>query len=301
MQEMDDFPAAKAEMLIRRPVTEVFEAFVNPAITSRFWFTKGSGRLEAGEDITWDWEMYDFSVPVKVRAVEENARILVDWPVYGTPTSLEWTFMPRLDGTTFVSVTNKGFPGTRTRAMQHALDATEGFAFVLAGAKAVLECDVELELVRDRFPDGLSGVAEGELLKGPELESSAQLSIALPVKPDDWPRLFEQYLNAGDLDAVIALYEPEARFVAPSGEVLVGHDQMRKVIGEMIGAKTRLRARVVQAVTDDEIAQLSSDFEGTTIDDSGRTVAISSKAIEVLRRQADGSWKLMVGNPHGRE
>ena len=48
MQEIDDFPVAKAEMLIRRPVTEVFEAFVNPAITSRFWFTKGSGRLEPG-------------------------------------------------------------------------------------------------------------------------------------------------------------------------------------------------------------------------------------------------------------
>ena len=50
MQEIDDFPVAKAEMLIRRPVTEVFEAFVNPAITSRFWFTKGSGRLEPGRE-----------------------------------------------------------------------------------------------------------------------------------------------------------------------------------------------------------------------------------------------------------
>ena len=34
----------------------------------------------------------------------------------------------------------------------------------------------------------------------------------LPDKPEDWPRLFEQHLNAGDLDAVMALYEPEARF-----------------------------------------------------------------------------------------
>ena len=39
---------AKAEMLIRKPVAEVFEAFVDPAITSRFWFTRGSGRLEPG-------------------------------------------------------------------------------------------------------------------------------------------------------------------------------------------------------------------------------------------------------------
>jgi uncharacterized protein YndB with AHSA1/START domain len=35
----------KAEMLIRKPVAEVFEAFINPEITSKFWFTSGSGRL----------------------------------------------------------------------------------------------------------------------------------------------------------------------------------------------------------------------------------------------------------------
>ena len=35
----------------------------------------------------------------------------------------------------------------------------------------------------------------------------------LPAKPEDWPRVFEQHLNAGDLEAVMALYEPEARFV----------------------------------------------------------------------------------------
>ena len=48
----------KAEMLIRRPVAEVFEAFVDPAVTTKFWFTKSSGRLEAGKRVRWDWEMY---------------------------------------------------------------------------------------------------------------------------------------------------------------------------------------------------------------------------------------------------
>src|SRR5437667_6782868 len=147
-------PIAKAEMLIRKPVAEVFEAFVNPAITSKFWFSKGSGRLEAGEQVQWDWEMYGFSVPVNVKAVEKNARILVEWSAYGTPTPIEWIFKARPDGTTFVSVTNKGFPGDENQIMQHALDSTEGFAFVLAGAKAQLEHNVKLNLVPDRFPDG---------------------------------------------------------------------------------------------------------------------------------------------------
>ena len=40
----------------------------------------------------------------------------------------------------------------------------------------------------------------------------------VPQKPEDWPQVFEQHLNAGDLDAVMELYEPDARFVACSGE-----------------------------------------------------------------------------------
>ena len=47
-------PLAKAEMLIRKPVGQVFEAFVDPAITSLFWFTRGSGRLEPGRQVRWD-------------------------------------------------------------------------------------------------------------------------------------------------------------------------------------------------------------------------------------------------------
>ena len=45
-------PVAKAEMLIRKPVAEMFKAFVNPTITSKFWFTKGNGRLKAGKKVT---------------------------------------------------------------------------------------------------------------------------------------------------------------------------------------------------------------------------------------------------------
>ncbi|HKS35639.1 MAG TPA: SRPBCC family protein [Verrucomicrobiae bacterium] len=148
-------PVAKAEMLVRRPVAEVFEAFVDPAITSKFWFSKGSGRLETGKQITWDWAMYNFSVTVDVKAVEQNARILVEWQAYGAPTPIEWIFKARPDGTTFVTVTNRGFPGSEAEVVQHALDSTEGFAFVLAGAKALLEHNIRLNLVPDRFPDGI--------------------------------------------------------------------------------------------------------------------------------------------------
>ena len=127
------------------------------------------------------------------------------------------------------------------------------------------------------------------------------MSTILPHQPEDWPRVFEQHLNAGDLDAVMALYEPEARFVTKSGHTLVGRDRIRKVLAGMIEAKTQFQSRVVRAVTVGDIAQLHTDFEGTKIDDSGNTVPVRNKAIEVLRCQPDGSWKLIMGDPNARE
>ena len=49
--QLKQTPVAKAEMLIRRPVAEVFEAFINPTITTKFWFTRSSGRLEPGSQV----------------------------------------------------------------------------------------------------------------------------------------------------------------------------------------------------------------------------------------------------------
>src|ERR1700730_8942454 len=95
---------AKAEMLIRSPVAKVFEAFVEPAITSHFWFSRGSGKLEAGKTVRWDWEMYGFSVDARVKALEPNKRILVEWSAYGMTTDIEWGLTGADGGTTCVGI-----------------------------------------------------------------------------------------------------------------------------------------------------------------------------------------------------
>jgi uncharacterized protein YndB with AHSA1/START domain len=145
-------PVAKAEMLIRKPVAQVFEAFIDPAITARFWFTKGSGRLETGKHLTWDWEMYAMSTEVDVREIQKERRILVEWSAYGG-TLIEWLFTPRGAEETFVSITHQGFKGTPEEMTAAAIGSTEGFTFVVSGLKAWLEHGIELNLVYDRFPD----------------------------------------------------------------------------------------------------------------------------------------------------
>jgi len=139
---------SKAEMLIRKPVKEVFAAFVDPAITTKFWFTKSSGKLEPGKDIRWDWEMYGAFAEVSVKAIEKDRRILIEWP-----TSVEWLFTPKSDDSTFVSVTNKGFTGNDDEVVSQAIDSMGGLSLLLAGCKAFLEYGIMLNLVADHNPD----------------------------------------------------------------------------------------------------------------------------------------------------
>ena len=99
----------------------------------------------------------------------------------------------------------------------------------------------------------------------------------------------------------MTLYEQDAHFVARSGEILVGRDRIREVVAGLIQAKTKMQSRVVKAIILDNVALLYTDFQGTTVDAAGTMIEVRSNAIEVLRRQADGTWQLIMGDPNGRD
>jgi len=152
--EIKQVPVANTGMLIRKPVADVFEAIINPEITTNFWFTKSSGRLEEGKQTQWQWEMYDVSIQVTAKAIEPNKRIVIEWPGYSGPTKVEWVFTPTREGT-FVSVTESGFSGCGDDLVKYVADSTQGFTLMLAGLKAFLEHKLKLKLVADRFPKGI--------------------------------------------------------------------------------------------------------------------------------------------------
>ncbi len=153
--QLTQVPITKTGMLIRKPVVDVFEAFVNPDITTKFWFTKSSGTLDAGKQVQWEWEMYGIAIPVTAKAIEPNKRIVIEWPGRRNPTTVEWVFMPQEDGTTFVSITEAGFTGDGDELVKQVTNSTQGFSLVLAGLKALLEHNVRLNLVADRYPKGI--------------------------------------------------------------------------------------------------------------------------------------------------
>lgn len=142
-------PVARATMLIRRPVEEVFNAFVDPTVTTRFWFSRSSGQLAPGKTVTWYWDQYGVSGEVTVTALEKNQRIAIEWP-----TPVEMTFTSRANELTFVSVIASGFTGTDDEKVSQALDSTEGFNLVLSACKVFLEHGIDSRIIPDKNPDG---------------------------------------------------------------------------------------------------------------------------------------------------
>ncbi|EGK13835.1 activator of HSP90 ATPase 1 family protein [Desmospora sp. 8437] len=146
MITLNQAPVVKAEMLIRKPAEEVFEAFVDPAITTKFWFTKSSGRLEPGKHIKWEWEMFGVADTLYVKEIELNKRILIEW---SDGTQVEWIFTPLPDNGTFVTIINSGFKGDGDEIVYQAIDSMGGYTMILCAIKALLEHNVNLNVVID--------------------------------------------------------------------------------------------------------------------------------------------------------
>lgn len=149
--QLSEMPTVEVSTLIRRPPAEVFAAFVDPALTTRFWFTKSSGALAPGARVQWEWEMYGASDTVQVKEFEAGERLVLGWASDDALTT-EFRFVPREEGTV-VSVTESGFSGTADEAIQYVAGSTGGYTTALCGAKALLEHGIELGAVRDKFPD----------------------------------------------------------------------------------------------------------------------------------------------------
>lgn len=141
---------AEAQMLVRKPVAKVFEAFIDPVITTNFWFTKGSGKLEVGKKVTWEWEMYNVSTPVVAKEILKNEKIVFDWDE--EPKTVEFNFRALSDGSTFVTVTECGYKETGDELLAVIKRSTGGFTVVLDGLKAFMEHNINLKLVADKFP-----------------------------------------------------------------------------------------------------------------------------------------------------
>ena len=118
--------------------------------------------------------------------------------------------------------------------------------------------------------------------------------------PEDVDRLFGESVNAGDAAAVAALYEKDGVLVF-QGTTFQGPEQIRAFLEGMTAAKAKIAMNVKHVVQAGDVAVLYNDWSMTVTGADGKPEASSGKAIEVVRRQPDGTWKFVVDDPAARD
>jgi ketosteroid isomerase-like protein len=129
----------------------------------------------------------------------------------------------------------------------------------------------------------------GEIIHFPErevLHVTASAEHESAVRPEDLGRFFLERANKGDVEGVVALYEPDATLAFPPGTLAIGHDQIRKVYEDLLASPPGFTSEGQRPpVRNGDLALTSTRLPGGTT------------TVEVARRQPDGTWLWVIDQP----
>lgn len=105
-----------------------------------------------------------------------------------------------------------------------------------------------------------------------------------PAKvPNDLEKFFVERANAGDVEGLVALYEPNAIVAYGDGKVAIGPEQIRELFVEFLATRPRLDPSLqADALCSGDLALTSSRLSNGDV------------TAEIARRQPDGRWLWVV-------
>jgi uncharacterized protein (TIGR02246 family) len=124
------------------------------------------------------------------------------------------------------------------------------------------------------------------------------MSITDTATPEALMRSFTECVHARDLDALVDLYEPDAVFEPQPGIVVRGRDAIRTALGELLALEPAMSTTTVQVLDGGgDIALVVNEWSMTGTAPDGSEVRQGGRSADVLRRQPDGRWLVVVDKP----
>jgi uncharacterized protein (TIGR02246 family) len=108
-------------------------------------------------------------------------------------------------------------------------------------------------------------------------------------------------INTGNLDTLMALYEPKAAFATEPGILSHGLPGVHQALAAFVTMKGKLDLDVTRVLEVSDLALVTTVWSFVGTEPDGNPVALAAKSADVLRRQADGSWRFVIDNPWGTD
>jgi len=115
--------------------------------------------------------------------------------------------------------------------------------------------------------------------------------------PEALMRTFTDRVHAGDLDGLVALYEPAAVFEPQPGVVVEGRHAIRQALAELLALRPTMVAETVQVLQADDVALVINEWTMTGTAPDGTEVRQGGRSADVVRRQPGGGWLVLVDKP----
>ncbi|WP_152395998.1 YybH family protein [Paenibacillus guangzhouensis] len=119
------------------------------------------------------------------------------------------------------------------------------------------------------------------------------------LRPEDMNAAFANAYNSGDINHLLALYEPDGVLINPSGAQDRDEAARRDTLTDLLRLQGTMVSKNIYCVPFENIALLRAHFTLTTVDAEGKPLQISGHTSEIVRQQADGSWLYIVDHPTG--
>jgi uncharacterized protein (TIGR02246 family) len=117
--------------------------------------------------------------------------------------------------------------------------------------------------------------------------------------PTDVDRLFAEALNAGDLDALVALYEPQASLMPSPGTLVAGTAAIRDALAAFLAGKPTMTISPRLVSQSGDLAVVTAKWQLTMTGSDGKPTKMEGQSVEVVRGQADGRWLFAIDLPFG--
>ena len=117
----------------------------------------------------------------------------------------------------------------------------------------------------------------------------------LPKRAEDAHKTLADAFNTGDVNTVLNMYDFNGIIVPEPDKPVSGKEKFSDAIKSILAIKGKMEIKTVYCLQTGDLAVGRSEWNIT----DGKEVKVSAKGIEVMKRQSDGGWKIVIDHAFG--